>query len=275
MCVLRAMNKTILSLILVLISISGFGQDNDTASLREAGVIRVEKYLFVHAFIDNHDTCLYYQQQFDKKYRSIYERVNMGCYGYNDIDEFTYSYNGAALNKMIHDKEDGPWTITSYKVDSLNQPIEMHTFYFRSNDSSTTFTEYYKGQHAQPDSSVSVFINQEGDTLISKTIARFNEKSLPVELFSLDQNRNVLQHISYEYRDTLLISAATTMYGEQAGFMQVFYEYDQFGRLVFSYNTVNQRQEYYYLKNGLIKSILNYNPKGELESEIIYKYYKE
>ncbi|MEY2924984.1 MAG: hypothetical protein RLZZ337_1532, partial [Bacteroidota bacterium] len=52
--------------------------------------------------------------------------------------------------------------------------------------------------------------------------------------------------------------------------------YDQKGRVSCSYNTINQKSEYFYLDNGLISNILNYNPKGELEAEYIfsYTYYK-
>ena len=272
MCVIREMKRFKSLLIGMFILTAAIAQENDTSLLRELGVTQLQKYLFVHAFIDNHDTCLYYHQELDTQMRTVYEKVNMRCYGYNDFDEYRYSYDSSGLRKLVHDKEDGPFNITMYEFNEHGQPSSINSFFFRTNDSSLTKTVYYQGKHSQPDSSITTIISQEGDTVITKTIARFNELGLPVQIMLLDDKRELLQDISYEYDDSLLTSSATTVYGEQAGFMQTYYEYDQHKRLVFSYNTVNQKQEYYYLDNGLLNNILNYNPKGVLESEFIYKY---
>ena len=251
---------------------AAIAQENDTSLLRKLGVTQQQKYLFVHAFVNNKDTCLYYHQELDDQMRTVYEKVNMRCYGYNDFDEYIYSYDSSGLRKLVHDKGDGPFNITLYDFNKRGQPTNIKSFFFRTNDSSITSTVYYQGKYTQPDSSVTTIISQEGDTVVTKTIARFNKLGLPVQIMLLDENRELMQHINYEYDDSLLISSATTAYGEQAGFMQTYYEYDQHNRLVFSYNTVNQKQEYYYLDNGLLSNILNYNPKGVLESEFIYKY---
>lgn len=272
MFVIQEMMRYNLIWIALFVSAAAFAQENSTAILKEQKVKEIEKHIFIHAFSMKKDTCLYYHQELDEQMRTRFESVDMSCYGFNDKDEFSYVYNENGLRKMIHDKRDGPFSITEYINDTAGQPVETRSFFFRTNDSSATFTTFFYGEMEMPDSSISTFINQEGDTIVSKTIARFNENGDPVQLITVDEKREMLQQITYEYKDTLVASVANTSYGERSDFMQTFYEYDQDGRLVISYNTVNQRQEYYYSKNGLISNIMNYNPKGELESEVIFKY---
>lgn len=272
MFVIQEMKRFKLIMVAMVLFSAVKAQKNSTAILKKENVKEIEKYIYVHAFSANKDTCLYYHQELDEEMRTTYETIDMRCYGFNDRDEYTYMYKNGGLRKMIHDKMDGPFSITEYVNDTAGQPLQTRSFFFRTNDSSSTNTEYFYGAGEMPDSSISTFINPEGDTVLTKTIARLNENGDPVQLITVDEDRQMVQQITYEYKDTLIASVANTTYGERSDFMQTFYEYDQNGRLVITYNTVNQRQEYYYTKSGLISNVMNYNPKGELESEVIFKY---
>lgn len=272
MFVIQEMKKISIVTVALFMVLGLKAQDNPTALLKKMEVKQIEKYIYVHAFSGKKDTCLYYHQELDEEYRTSFERVDMRCYGFNEVDEYTYIYGKKGLKKMVHDKLDGPFSVTNYQNDTAGQPVEMNSFFFRTNDSSETFTTYFYGEGAMPDSSVTTFISQEGDTVYTKTIARFNEDGNAVQLITVDEDREVTQQLSYEYKDSLVASVANTVYGERSDFMQTFYDYDQDGRIVVTYNTVNQRQEYFYDKNGLLSNIMNYNPKGDLESEVIFKY---
>ncbi|MBR9859160.1 hypothetical protein GYB22_00115 [bacterium] len=248
-------------------------QDNDTAKLAKLNVSQVEKYIYIHAFEGRNDTCLYFHQELDSQTRPTYERINMGCYGYSSLEEYTYKYSDTALEQLSLVKNNEPFTRTSYEFYQPELPSVVNTYYYETADSTQTLFEYYFGEYRQPDSSEMTVIDQFRDTVKSKTIARFDDSGRVVEIISMDADRITQQEVSYELNENGdPLSVATSVYGERPMFVQNYYEYNKKGQLVKSYNSRNQSQYYFYLENGLIKNIMNYNTNGDLESEVIYKY---
>ncbi|MFY0644813.1 MAG: hypothetical protein JXR19_10140 [Bacteroidia bacterium] len=267
------MNKILPMLIAFALFTQAKAQDNDTSLLRKLGVNQVEKYMFVHAFDDNDDTCLYQTLKYDEETRLSYSLADMRCFGYPNFVEYTYVYSGDKLLTTTFEDENGLNSFNYISFNDKGDPIEVRTMHMRTNDSSISTHTYFYGDMPQPDSSIMVSIDQMGDTTITKTIPRFNEYGMPVEIITLDHERKIQSEVSYGYRDsTVLLTVSHTTYGDKPFFSQSFYEYDQFDRVVISYNQINQRTEFFYLENGLVSNIFNYNPKGELESEFIFNY---
>ena len=276
MCVLQDMNRSLLILLSLTLILRVSAQDNDTALLRELGVKQVEKYIYIHAFEKNDDTCLYQHMKYDTSYRLSYNLLDMRCLGYPNYAKYYYDYSENGTLTTTFEDENGLNSFNYIDFNKKGDPVEVKTMYMRTNDSSLAVHTYFYGQRAQPDSSIMMNIDQMGDTTFTKTIPRFDKYGMPVEIITLDKDRNIQSEVSYGYRDsTVLLSVAHTTFGEKPFFTQSFYEYDQFDRVIVSYNQVNQRTEFYYYENGLLSNIFNYNPKGELESEFIFKYSKE
>ena len=70
-----------------------WAQENDSSLLRKLNVKTVDKYLYVHAFQGKMDTCLYFHQELNKDIQPVYETVNMGCYGFDQKEEYHYHYD--------------------------------------------------------------------------------------------------------------------------------------------------------------------------------------
>lgn len=264
--------RVLSSIVLALFAILGYSQQNDTALLRSLDVVKETKYVVVHAFIGEKDTCEFYSRSLDSLQRTVVEDVDFSCYGFKDRETTYYAYEEGSMTVLVADDQ-GPREAIMYRLNERNLPIEIITNHYRTNDSSFAYYQYFYGEHKQPDSSILIHINQQKDTQWQKTIARFDKFGQAVQVISVDQEDDLLSQLSTEYKDSALVgSVANTVYGDKPSFSQTYYEYDQFDRVVISYNTVNQRQEFFYREDGLLSSIMNYNPKGELESEIIYKY---
>jgi hypothetical protein len=270
---MQEMKRLNILLLCSLFYTSLLAQDNDSSTLRKLGVASIEKHVYVHAFAGRTDTCLYFYQELDTMTRPSFERVNMQCYGYTQIDEYSYTYEGRELSEMKVSRDGEPLSKTEYDFEAPGRPRYIKTFFYQSNDSTESFYAYFIAEKEQPDSNTMMVIDQNGDTSWSKTIARFDKLGRVVEVVSIDNKRVPLQEVSYELNDSgKAISVATSMYGERPLFVQDYYQYDENGRLVKSYNSRNQTQIYYYYDNGLISNVMNYNAKGELESELIFKY---
>ena len=249
-----------------------FGQQNDTSLLNKLKVVEESKYVVVHAFIGEKDTCHFYTRQMDSLKRTVQEEVDFSCYGFKDRESTFYAYEEGSMTILIADDQ-GPREAVMYLLNEHDLPTYVITNHYRTNDSSFSHYEYFYGEYDQPDSSIMTHIDQQKDTQVQKTIARFDSYGQPVQVIAVDMEDNLLSQLSTEYRDSgIVASVANTTYGDKSSFTQTYYEYDQYDRVVISYNTVNQRQEYFYREDGLLSNIMNYNPKGELESEIIYRY---
>ncbi|MBT8327216.1 MAG: hypothetical protein KJP21_05800 [Bacteroidia bacterium] len=267
--------KKLLSLFaLVLISSAAIAQDNDSSLIRKNGVIEVQKKLLVHAF-QNNDSCLMNHRKYNAAGALLYEKTDMSCFGWPNTEEMFLTYKGDNPN-IIEVKRDGkPFSIANYvwSQDLIGKPIQVSTHFLQTNDSSLVRNEYFKNDSGWLDSTYIVTKNQDGSVSETATVARYNLKGELVQLFNIGEDGIVLEMASYEMNDDgAVLSSAYTTYGEKPNFTQVFFEHNQKGQMVKSYNTANQKQEFFYLENGLIQNIYSYNPNGDLEMEYIFEY---
>ena len=249
-------------------------QDNDTSVLRANKVAEVQKYQFVHAFIDNKDSCLLDIKRYDTLTRIIYHKVDMKCMGYNSNEETIYEYGEYGFNKIKGRRDGEDFTESTYYFEKGEKdPVSIHTFFLQTNDSITMKNTYFRNKTGLLDSSITVSVLQDGTRAYSRSVARYNEDDKLIQLVNADENGQLTQMSSYEVGPSgLLLSSSFATYGEKPHFVQTYYSYNQKGQISNSVNTVNQKQEFFYDDNGLLTNILSYDPKGKLEVEYIYKY---
>lgn len=272
------MNKIGIIVLCIAFAIGARAQDNDTALLRSLNVAEVQKKLFVHAFVNNKDSCLYTHRKFNKKGQLVYEKTDMECMGWNSYEEMFLNYDGTKVNKIDIHRDGLPFNTSFYAyTKDAKGASTIKTLFHQTNDSMLVTNTYFLSKKDKLDSTFTKTINQDGGEELKKTIARYDKKGNLVQLFVVNEYEIPTEMVAYEVDEEGVVnSVAFTTYGQKPDFTQVFYRYDQNGRVASSYNTINQKSEYFYLDNGLINNILNYNPKGELEAEYIfdYTYYK-
>ncbi len=267
--------KSIVKLIvLVSLPIFTFGQANDSSLIRKNQVLEIKKNLYVHAFIENNDTCLFNHQKFNEEGMMVYEKSNMICMGWPSTEEVFIEYGERGISQLEVKRDGKPFSRATYKYDTIGKaPIWVKTFFYQTNDSTVLTNVYSYGDDDLVDSTHSTLIQQDGTTKITKSIAVYNERNEPVQLYTIAEDRTPIEMASYEMADNgLILSTAYTTYGDKPRFTQIFYAYNQNERVAHSYNTTNQKQEYFYLDNGLLNNEMHYNPKGELEAEYIFEY---
>jgi len=253
-------------------------QDNDTTLIRNLKVAEVKKKLFVHAFENNKDSCLYTHRKFNDMGKLTYEKTDMTCMGWPSYEEMFFSYSGELVTKINLNRDGIPFNTIQYTYPKKSKHAELiKTNFHQTNDSTIERNTYFADKKDRLDSTITYTVLQDGSKQQRKTIARYNKQGDLVQLFVLNELDLPTEMVNYDVDENGLVnSMAFTTYGEKPDFTQVFYAYDQKGRVSSSYNSINQKTEYYYLPNGLIGNILNYNPKGALEAEYIfsYTYYK-
>ncbi len=256
----------------------GYGQDNDTAMIRELGVVEVKKSLYVHAFEKTDDTCLFTLRKFNKKGQFVYEKTDMTCMGWPTFEEMMFEYASERVSAIAVNRDGKKFNKAYYTyADSTSNAAEVKTVFYQSNDSLLVKNKYFVGEKDRLDSTFTISVLQDGSVKNTKSIGRYNSQGDIVRLYVLEQDNTPVEMIEYEMSATKqLLSVAYTVYGDKPNFTQVFYTYNQNGRIASSYNTINQKQEFLYSDNGLISNILTYNPEGKLEAEYIfsYKYHK-
>jgi hypothetical protein len=268
------MKLLITTLITLFISVSVFGQDNDSSLLRKHHVSEVKKKLYVHAFASKKDSCVMNFRKFSESGKILYEKTDMMCMGWPSYEEVFFEYKDSKISKVEIHRDGKQFNKATYEYDEIGtSPTVVKTFFYQTNDSSLLRNQFFYNDSNKLDSTIANTIKQDGTVEQSITIARYNDQGEVVQLFTLNEEGRPTEMVTYEIGDNgLALSVAFTTYGEKPIFTQVFYTYNQDGRVSSSYNTVNQKQEYFYLDNGLINNILNYNPKGELEAEYIFEY---
>lgn len=266
--------RGILLLIAITVTILGWSQDNDTALLRKHRVKEVRKNFFVHAFLKDTDTCLISLRKFDERGRIISDLTNLKCMGWDIKEEARMKYQNNLLQSLVIIRNDEPFNTSFYTYqEGRKEPTRIKVLFHQTNDSTLTENKYFFGKYAKPDSTLVTQTEQDGSVIHTKVIARYNEEGEVVQLSTLDSAGNPLEMITYEMGGQgKILSVAHTTYGDKPKFTQTFFDYDQNGRVVSTKNTVNQKQEYFYLPNGLISNIFSYNPEGKLETEYMFDY---
>jgi hypothetical protein len=204
-----------------------------------------------------------------------YERTNLMCLGYNTYEEVKINYEEGkvASLEVKRDGVDFNKTTNEYGT-KVETPEYSNIFFYQTNDSITTRSEYFTTKKGKLDSSYTTQVMQDGSVKNTVSIARYDKKGNLVQLVTIDKDRNLpTEQASYEVdKEGVILSAGFQTYGEKAEFIQYYYTYYPNGKMESSVNSFNQRQEFFYHENGLLKNILSYNTKAELESEYIFEY---
>jgi 5-hydroxyisourate hydrolase-like protein (transthyretin family) len=269
------MRIRITGIVMVVFCVMTMAQENDTSALGKNNVAVVKKMQFVHAFINNKDTCLYDLKKYDKDTRLIYGKVDMNCVGMQTLEETILKYDKSGLDHIISRQDDLDFSKSTYIYDTAKgkDPEKIKVFFFQTNDSMSINTTYYKNDTGRLDSSETLVTMQDGSQRYTQNVARYNEQGGLVQLATADAKGELIEMASYELdEEKRLLSAAFATYGENPYFGQTYYQYNQRGQIANTVNTVNQKQEYFYYDNGLLNNILSYNPKGVLEIEYIFLY---
>ncbi len=256
-----------------LISVLSYAQDNDSATLRKNVVAEVMKMQFVHAFAGETDSCLMDHIKVDNRGRVTYHKVDMMCMGYESQEETFFFYKGDKLVSLSSIRDNENFLTSDYEYSDGKEPTAIRSFLFQTNDSMIVLNQYFRNRKHRMDSSYSSVSQPDGTVIKSRSYARYNKKKELVQLYTLNSDGTPREMVSNEVDDDGKVkSIAFTSYGDNPSFSQTFYEYNQDGKIANTLNTVNQKQEYFYNENGLLSNVLSYNPKGALEIEYIYKY---
>ena len=248
-------------------------QQNDTAVLRSNKVYEVKKLQKIHVFEATKDTCILEIQRFDENGRMEYHKMDMTCLGYPSFEESYYVYEGDKLIRLITRRDNDNFMRITYKYEDKEEPTQIKTFFYQTNDSIVSNTKYFRNRKGRMDSSYLTTTLQNGMVEKTKSIARYDKKNNLVELIVTGPDGRAKEMMTSEFDDEGKVqSVGFATYGDRDDFSQTFYEYSDDGRIESTMNNVTQKQEYFYKKNGLLNNVLSYNPKGVLEIEYVYKY---
>lgn len=266
--------RGIITLLILGSCLVGWSQDNDSSLLRINKVKEVRKKFYVHAFMKETDTCVMNLRKFDERGRIVSDLTDLNCMGWDIKEEAKMEYENNVLTSLSISRNGEPFNTSLYTYQQgKKEPETIKVLFHQTNDSMVTENNYYYGKYDKPDSTFITQTERDGNISTSKVIARYNDAGEVVQLYTLDMSGEPLEMVTYELDDKGKVqSVAHTIYGEKPKFTQTFFSYDQNGRVVSTNNTTNQKQEFFYLPNGLISNIYNYNPEGKLETEYIFEY---
>lgn len=259
-------------ILLIIISLSTLGQNNDELLLSKNKVKEVKKVQKIHAFELEAKLCEIESKMLNEDGQIVYSKMDLNCIGWTSKEErfLTYKKGKVLTSKIKRDGED--FEISTFRYGKGKEPVEIRTFFYQTNDSMLVSNKYFR-KKGKIDSTYITTVLQDGSIYKTKSIARYNGDNKLVQLYSVNESGEATEMLSNEIDENgVLKSVAFTTYGERESFTQTFFEYNRDGAIDNTINTVNQRQEYFYLDNGLIKNVLSYNPKGELEIEYIFEY---
>ena len=194
--------------ILLLFSVLSYGvtlaQENDSIMLRINKIAEVKKMQFIHAFPNNKDTCLLDHKKLDKQYRLTYQKVDMQCMGWPGYDETFLTYNDKGLTLVSNNVDGVEKNNTSFwYTKNEEKPVKTVLFLRETMDSIVTNTRYFRNKTGRLDSFIAVVKNQDGSTIKTTNIARYDVNGNLNQLYVIDQKRKPLQMMSFEF-DILL-----------------------------------------------------------------------
>jgi hypothetical protein len=267
------MKRQLTLTLFILLSFILKAQQNDTAFLILNKVATVYKHQFVHAFEGNEDTCLLELKKFNKNSDIIFHRTDMGCIGWNNTEERFFTYYNDQLQALEIRRDNLPYAKSLFEYDDLNDPIKIATHYSETNDTLVSVNEYYRNSKNRMDSTIARRKNNSGEQSQIKNVYRYDKRKNLVQEYTTDESGTPLSMVSYErLSDGKMKSKAITIYGDNPIFKQIYYEYDQNGRVFSTVDSQNRKQLFFYKKNGLLNNVLTYNGNGALEVEFLFNY---
>lgn len=269
----KKMKKQLIFSSLILLSFILKAQQNDTALIRINKVATVHKYQFVHAFEGNEDTCLLEHKKFNNLSAITFHRTDMRCNGWNNSEERFFSYVNGQLGALEIRRDNLPYAKSYFKYDDANDPIQIVTHYSEMNDTLVSSNEFFRNSKNKLDSTIARRENNSGKQTLIKNVYRYDRKKNLVQEYTTDETGAPLSMVSYErMTDGKMKSRAITVYGQNPSFKQIYYEYDQNGRVLSTVDSQNRKQLFFYKRNGLLNNVYTYNGNGALEVEFLFNY---
>jgi len=267
--------KNIGLILAVLLSVAALAQENDTSQLRINKVSEVVKLQYVHAFTGSDDSCVLEIKRYSAMNQLTYRKADMACMGYQQNSEVYLTYEKNRLSKVTNVQNGENRTVSTYSYDKKKStsPQNLSTFFYETQQTSQTSFTYFRKKKGLLDSTYSLTTTPNGDKELSISMSEYNSDKVIVKTSFLNESRIPVRILEYEYdQNGYLIRFSNALYGERATINEVYYTNDKDGKIVGTLNSASQVQKYFYHENGLLKNVLAYNPKGELEIEYIYKY---
>lgn len=268
------MKKISVLIAAVIVAIGAFAQENDTSLLRTQKVCEVKKYQLIHAFVGRSDTCLMEHHLLNEQALKTYEMKDYSCSGYKQKDETFSSYEGRQKTNQLLRINGDSVAIYSFEYERKSEvpSVSIMQDLARGTTTRTEFI-YYKKKRSGLLDSASILVVA-GDS-IEKYMRKntYDKKENLILITTQDEvGGTIAESVNEWAKNGQRISATNASFGEKTVFEQTFFTYDQYGRVVETNDTHNRQNIYLYTDSGLLKTILSYNAKGELEVEYIYTY---
>jgi hypothetical protein len=268
------MKKIVVLCIGLLAFAAANAQQNDTALLRSLNVSEVKKYQCIHAFVGNIDTCLVEYQKLNTYGLNLFFLQYLGCSGYKQRDIVRATYVGRRMEGQSLERNNKMLVLYAFKYGKEQKQLARKTEVILSNlDTIQTEYTYYKKRRAKIlDSTRLTLTNKKGSkTYVTKNT--YDKKKRLLSVITVNSAGETLSETSHTWgTDGNIKSTINSSFGENISFVQTFFKYDQNDRVVETNDTHSRRNIYSYTDSGLLRNMLGYNAKGELEIEFIYKY---
>lgn len=269
------MKKITLLLFAVFTVLGAVAQENDTTLLRKSKVLEVKKYQLIHAFVGRkQDTCLQEHHIYNKNGMPTYVLSDYGCSGYVQRDEKVMIYQGRKKTKELFLQNGDSLAKYEYRYNTKSElPINRTVTILATGDTTRADYTYYKRKRSKLVDSTRVLVTstEAVESYFSKNT--YDKKNNLLVTITQDSEGATLAETTYEWdKDGKILSVTNASFVPKVIFEQIFFKYDQNGKVVETNDTHNRQNIYRYTEQGLLKSMMSYNAKGELEVEYIYKY---
>lgn len=262
-----------ISILLIINSINGFAQYDDSAVYRVNKVKHIESWVHFLQFENSNDTCLFEVKEVNQKGFLTFVKQDYMCYGSQVVSETKFEY----------DANDRVSVVTSTQNDNLISQTKL--FYNAAGKIvreetkviepylMQIITHQYFGPSKTPDSLISVQINN-GDTTQFKTIFTYkNGKQTRAEMVDITNNQPVSKHVNkYDSKGRMIRDEFILMQSYDNDDITNF-TYNEKGQIFRSQSEISKiAAEFYYGKSGLLSKTFYYNKFETLEREVWHKY---
>ncbi len=269
------MKKIVLVFLATFIAISSFAQENDTTLLRSAKVAEVTKYQLIHAFVGRQqDTCILEHVKYNEQGLPVYILKDYGCSGYVQKDETIAEYDGRKKIKELFIRNRDTLAIYYYTYHKkYEEPLTRSVVLLATGDTTHTDYTYYRKKRSHLIDSTRASVRTEDGVKYYISKNTYDKKKKLLKTVTTNSDGATLAETTMEYdAQGNMESLTNASFVPKTIFEQTFFKYDQNGNVVETNNTHNRQNLFFYTEEGLVKNMMGYNAKGELEIEYIYKY---
>lgn len=261
--------KRILLYIALCFSFFAQGQ-NDTSLYRELGVKQEMQALKVHAFAREMEPCTTLIRTFDTNQRILSFWNDRRCIGSPVASETKYRYEGDSVIATVH--EDDKIISESKSVVKDKRPVYVKRTQFEWNEEYVKTYQYTFGKKKRLTSQIETTVSMNDTTVLLHSYEYTKKGHLQSAYIRKIDGTPVSKIIFTLTEDGVIMEQRFEVYGENGFLQEVYYNYDRDGKLIKTVDSNSRVNTFTYYENGLLKTVLRYNSKGELEAEEFYYY---